>query len=88
VLGPGCQGGRRCLYLFGARSLSTRKGVGHAQVGAEHVDDGLTVFRVVLSQALKGVQGAEPDRGLLVAELLDGLCVQLGDAPLSGVDLI
>ena len=43
---------------------------------------------VVLGEALKGVQGAEPDRGLLVAKLLDRLSEQLGDAPLSGVDLL
>jgi hypothetical protein len=46
------------------------------------------VLGVVLGKAFKGVQGAEPDRGFLVAKLLDGLGVQLGDAPLPGVDLI
>jgi hypothetical protein len=43
---------------------------------------------VILGEALKRVQGAKPDRGLLVAKLLDGLGVQLGDAPLPGIDLV
>jgi hypothetical protein len=43
---------------------------------------------VALGEALKGIQSAEPDRGLLVAKLLHGLGKELGDAPLLGVDLI
>jgi hypothetical protein len=46
------------------------------------------VLGVVLGKAFKGVQSAEPDRGLLMAKLLNGLGVQLGDAPLPGVDLV
>jgi hypothetical protein len=38
---------------------------------------------------LKGVQGAEPDRGLLVAELLDGPGVAVGDlASLAELELV
>jgi hypothetical protein len=64
------------------RIVSSRGDVGHAQVGAEHVDDGLTVLEVVLGEVLKGVQGAEPDRGLLVAKLLDSPGVAVGDLAL------
>ena len=35
-----------------------------------------------MGEVLKGVQGAEPDRGLLVAKLLDGPGVAVGDQAL------
>ena len=57
----------------------------HAQVGADDVDDGLAVCGVVLGEPFQCVQAAEPDRGLVAAELLDRLGVQLGDAPLGRV---
>jgi hypothetical protein len=76
--------GRQLLHLLGVQ-LGLRWGsVGHAQVGADHVDNGLAVVGVVLGEVLKGVQGPEPDRGLLVAELLDGLGVAVGDLALLG----
>jgi hypothetical protein len=80
--------GRRLLHLLCDRLKTSWEGVGHAQVGADHVHDGLTMLGVVLGKAFKGVQGAEPDRGFLVAKLLHGLGVQLGDAPLPGVHLV
>src|SRR5215475_3838657 len=55
------------LPLAGCR----RGGKRHAQVGANDVDDGLAVRRVVLSDPLERAQAAEPDRGLVAAELLN-----------------
>ena len=59
------------LRLAGRR----RGGERHAQVGADDVDDGLAVCRVVLSEPFECVQAAEPDRGLVAAELLNRLGV-------------
>ena len=56
-------------------------------VGADHVNDGLPLDRVVLRQPFQRVQTAEPDRGLLRAELINRAGVQLDDALLSGVSL-
>src|SRR6185295_17834143 len=58
-----------------------RGGERHAQVGADDVDDGLAVCRVVLSEPFKRVQTVTPDRGLVAAELLDRRGIWLGDAP-------
>jgi hypothetical protein len=42
-----------------------------------------------LGEVLKGVQGAEPDRGLVVAKLLDGPGVAVGDqALLAELELV
>jgi len=82
-------GGRHLLRLLGVQFGLRWGGVGHAQVGADDVDDGLTVLGVVLGEVFKGVQGAEPDRGLLVAELLDGPGVAVGDlASLAELELV
>ena len=62
-----------------------RGGERHPQVGADDVDDGLPVCRVVLGEPFERVQAAEPDRGFVAAELLDRLGIQLGDAPLCRV---
>jgi len=70
-----------------ARRLIIRWGVGHPEVSADHVDDGLSLGRVVLCQAFQRVQTAEPDRGLLGAELIDRAGVELGDALFGGVSL-
>jgi hypothetical protein len=70
------------LHLLCARLVPGWEGIGHAQVRADDIDDGLTVLGVVLGEVLKGVQGAEPDRGLLVAELLDGPGIAVGDLAL------
>jgi hypothetical protein len=67
---------------------SSRGGIGHAQIGAEHVDDGLALLGVVLGEALKGVQSTESDWSPVVAKLLAGLGEELGDAPLLGVELL
>src|SRR5258708_4170607 len=48
----------------------------HAQIRADDVDDGLAVCRVVLGEPFECVQAAQPDRGLVAAELLDRLGVQ------------
>ena len=48
-------------------------------------DDGLAVCRVVLSEPFECVQAPEPDRGLVAAELLNRLGVQLGDVRLGRV---
>ena len=86
---PAIGGGRRLLHLLRVQLGLSWEGVGHAQVGADDVDDGLTVLGVVLGEVLKGVQGAEPDRGLLVAELLDGPGVAVGDlALLAELELV
>ena len=42
---------------------------------------------VILGEPFKRVQAAEPYRGLVAAELLDRLGVQLGDAPLGRVQV-
>ena len=81
-------GGRLALVFggLGLRLAGRRRGrERHAQVGADDVDDGLAVFRSVLSEPFQCVQAAEPDRGLITAELLDRLGVQLGDPPLGRV---
>src|SRR5215468_5635540 len=57
-----------------------RRGERHAQVGADDVDDGLAVCRVVLSEPFECVQAAGPDQGLVAAELFNRLGVELGDA--------
>ena len=56
------------------------RGVGHAQVGAEDVDDGLPLGHVVLGDSLQGVQAAETHGGVtawqdhdLVFAHLDGV---------------
>ncbi|WP_199745507.1 hypothetical protein [Amycolatopsis sp. WAC 04182] len=59
--------------------------VGHAEVGAQDVDDGLPLVLVVLGEAFERVKAAEPDGGLVGAELLDGLGVQLGDPARGGI---
>ena len=53
--------------------------------GADHIDDRLTLGRIVLRQAFQCVQTAESHRSLVVAELLNRAGVQLGDALLYGV---
>ncbi|MET4670476.1 hypothetical protein ACIF6H_35710 [Streptomyces microflavus] len=53
--------------------------VGHAEVGAEHVDANLPLFGPVVGEACHGVDPGEPDRRLLVAELFGGLGVPLGE---------
>ena len=79
----------RLFLAFGGLGLRLagwrRGGERHAQVGADDVDDGLAVCRVVLSEPFECVQAAEPDRGLVAAELLNRLGVELGDAPLGRV---
>jgi hypothetical protein len=77
-------------YGLHLRPLRLEQGVvGHAEVGADDVDNGLTVLRVVLGEVVKGVQSAEPDRGLLVAKLLDGPGVAVGDlALLAELELV
>jgi len=70
-----------------ARGLIIRGGVGHSEIGADHIDDGLPLVRVLLRQPFQRVQPAEPHRGLLPAELIDRTGVQLGDALLGGVSL-
>jgi hypothetical protein len=81
---PAVGGRRHLLHLLRVQFGLSWGGVGHAQVGADDVDDGLTVLGVVLGEVLKGVQGTEPDEGLLVAELLHGLGVAVGDLALAG----
>ena len=49
--------------------------VWHTQIRAEDVNDGLASIRIGLSEVHQGVQGTEANRGLIVAELLDGLGV-------------
>lgn len=57
----------------------------HSQVAAQHVDDGLPVLRVALREALQSVQTRQPDHGLIAAQLVGGLGVQVGDPPLDSV---
>jgi hypothetical protein len=59
--------------------------VGHTQVGADHIRYGLAVFDGAVRQAFQGVQASQPHRGLVGAELVGGLGVQLGDASFGGV---
>jgi len=79
----------RLFPAFGGLGLRVagwrRGGERHAQVGADDVDDGLAVCRVVLSEPFECVQAAGPDQGLVAAELLNRLGVELGDAPLGRV---
>jgi hypothetical protein len=75
-------GSHRLLHVLCVHLGLSWEGVRHAQVGADDVDDSLTILRVVLGEVLKGVQGAEPDWGLLVAKLLDGPGVAVGDLAL------
>ncbi|WP_344239502.1 hypothetical protein [Actinocorallia libanotica] len=78
---------RRDVGLTG-RHVGTGLGratVRHAQIGADDIGDGLTVGRMVLGEALQGVKATEPDSGFVVAELLDGLAVQLSDTAFDGV---
>ena len=84
-VGPGsdiiCIGG----WVWRRHTCGRLRRKGHAQVSADNVDDGLALRLVILGKAFEGVQAAEPDRCFIVAELLDGFGIQLGDAPLGGV---
>ena len=53
-------------------SILARVGlVGHAQIGAQHIDAGLPVLRPVIGQARHGVHPGQPDgRRLITAQLL------------------
>jgi hypothetical protein len=53
--------------------------VGHAQVGAQHVDNRLAVGGAGLGQAFQRIQPPEAHRGLPGVELLHGFAVELGD---------
>lgn len=64
---------------------SVRKLVGHAEVGAQDVDDRLPLVRVVLSETFEGVEPAKTDRGLVRSELLNRLGVQIRHPPGLGV---
>ena len=44
--------------------------VGHAQIGAQHIDAGLPVLLPVISQARHGVHPGQPDSWLVTAQLL------------------
>ena len=81
--------GPRVLSLLCPRLVPGWGSVGDTQVGAEYVNDRPTVPGVVLGYVLKGIQGAEPDRGLLVAKLFDSLGIAVGQlALLSQVELV
>ena len=79
----------RLFPAFGGLGLRVagwrRGGERHAQVGADDVDDGLAVCRVVLSEPFECVQAAGPDQGLVAAELLNRRGVELGDVRLGRV---
>lgn len=61
---------------LGVRLFALRLGgERHPQVRADHVDDGLALRGVILSEPFERVQPTEPDRGLVVTELLDRLGV-------------
>ena len=72
---------RAAFQIFGDLAVRLsgwrRGGERHAQVGADDVDNDLATFRPVLGEAFEGVQRAEPNRGLFVAELLHGLGIKL-----------
>ncbi|MET7728752.1 hypothetical protein [Streptomyces mirabilis] len=53
--------------------------VGHAEIGAQHIDADLLLFLPVVSEAGKGVDAGEADRRLIVAELPGGGCVAVGE---------
>src|SRR5438128_11627347 len=80
---PGVAGGfgglgiRRFAWRFG--------GEWHPKVRAYHIYDGLALRGVILSEPFERVKAAEPDRGLVIAELLDRLGVQLCDPPLGRI---
>jgi hypothetical protein len=57
----------------------------HAEVGADNINDGLAMLDVILGEPFQGVQPAESYGGLVVAELFDGLAVQIGDPAFDGV---
>lgn len=46
-------------------SLGVGWGVGHAEVGADDLNDALPVLRIVLGEALKGVETGEAYRSLV-----------------------
>jgi hypothetical protein len=76
------------LFVALGGAIDRRWGEWHAQVGAQHVNDGLPlIVVVVMCDAFEGVQAAETDSGVRVAELLDGLREQLGGSPMRGVFL-
>src|SRR3712207_3688185 len=87
MVGKEALGGLADLQLLGCLTLAFLDGgfilprghVWHTQVGTEHIDDGLAPSRVVLGEAYERVQRAQADRSLIVAELLDGLGVGIGD---------
>ena len=74
-----------CVFRLGRGRRSGRVVEGHAKVGADDVDDGLAVLLVVLGKTFQGIKPAEPDGGLVVAELFDGFAVQIGDSAFGGV---
>jgi hypothetical protein len=67
------------------------QGVGHAEIGAEDVHDGLTQSGVVvgvLREPFQCVQPAEPDRSLVRPELIYRFAVQIGDPSGGGIPLV
>jgi hypothetical protein len=70
-----------CVRLGVAAGWCAGHGVGHPQVRAPQVDDGLALRRVVLGEAFECVQPGEAHRRLARPELVGGLGVQVGDPP-------
>src|SRR5881398_2270743 len=56
-----------------------RRSVGHAEVGADDIQDGLSLFGVRLSEPFKRVESAETNGSSVRAELIDSFDVELGD---------
>ncbi len=59
--------------------------VRHPKVRAQDIHDGLSVGFVVVSQSLQSMEAPQPDRRFVATQLLDGLCIQLGDTSLCGI---
>ncbi len=63
-------------------------GVRHSQVGAQQADNGLSMSRVILGEALECIQTGQSYGRLVRAQLISGLRIELGDTPLCSVFLL
>ena len=77
------------FLVFRAVGLPVLAGwrVGHAQVGADDVDDALSLPWVVVGEPFESVEAGQTHRSLSRAELVGGLGVQLGDVLFGRVAL-
>lgn len=65
--------------------MASTKGVGHAEVRADDVDDGLTLVGIVLGEAFEGVKTAQAHGCFFGTKLIDGFGIEVGDPALGRI---